>query len=211
MTRAGARSAHGPVAAGLVTPRVPHPEMVLSRPSAEVLRLDYRGWTVEVIRGRVVLPRQVCSAQADPGDLAACVAAATSVASRSRAGGPVPAQAGAAERDPDRAVAGVLAAAAAIAARSWDRRYCDLYACLSRAWADHGHAVAYAALTRSLRPLVDGGNLLAFNDSRRGADIVELFTRAAAVVETQSARRGVRSARHVLDRKGKSPPVRAAG
>ena len=58
-------------------------------------------------------------------------------------------------------------AAAHHATKAWDRRY-DLYACLN----SHGLTTAtpslHTALTAPLRHLVDGGNLLEFNDTHTG-------------------------------------------
>ena len=60
--------------------------------------------------------------------------------------------------------------------------------------ADHGHAVAYTALTAPLRHLVDGGNLLEFNDTHTGADVVAPFGRAAELVEQHGLRKLSRKA-----------------
>jgi hypothetical protein len=158
-----------------------------------VLRIRYRGWTAELRGASVVVTEQICANGSDLTDLIACVAVAQSYAPRVVAPArqesrPVEAPA----QSPQMAAAAVLRDAAAIATRAWDRRDCDLYRCLRRAWADHGYAVAYTALTAPLRHLVERGNLLDYNDTHPRADVVALFGRAADLVERHGLRRPAR-------------------
>ena len=66
------------VTAGLAVPPSPHPDITLSRPTAEVLRVRYRGWVAEVRGATVVVPQQNCPRGADPTDLITCLAVAAS-------------------------------------------------------------------------------------------------------------------------------------
>lgn len=193
------RPVHGPVASALAVPPSPSPEVFLSRPSIDVLRVRFRGWTAELRGSTVVVTEQRCVNGSDLTDLICCIAIAQTYVPRpvERTASPTntrhdaaPAPAG----SPQKAAAAVLRGAAHHATRAWDRRYCDLYACLNRSWADHGHAVAYTALTAPLRHLVEGGNLLDFNDTHSGADVIALFNHAAELVERHGIRKPSRGA-----------------
>lgn len=184
------RTLRAAVTAGLAVPPSPHPDITLSRPTAEVLRVRYRGWVAEVRGATVVVPQQNCPRGADPTDLITCLAVAASF----RAGAHCVDPGASSPAAPDsgaQAAAAILRGAAAVAEQGWDRRGRDIYTCLRVSWAGHGHAVAYAGLTAALRALVPQGNLLAYNDTQlTGADIAALFRRAAAMVERRTAERG---------------------
>ncbi len=189
----GAGNPHyGPVTAGLAVPLASNPEVALTRPATGVLRVRYRGWTAELRGSAVVVTEQLCAKGSDLTDLIACIALAQSYVPRERETdgmgskwATTPATAPSARQ----AAAAVLRHAAEIAASGWDRRYCDLYACLRRAWADHDYTVAYTALTAPLRHLVERGNLLDYNDTHTRADVVGLFSAAAELVERYGIRR----------------------
>lgn len=185
------------LANALAVPAAPSPEVMLSRPSIEVLRVRYRGWTAELRGATVFVVEQRCTNGSDLTDLVTCIALAQSYAPRPEVPAPVaetPAPGPVPAAGPRPAAAAVLRAAAQIATRSWDRRYCDLYACLNRSWADHGHAVAYTALTAPMRHLVERGNLLNFNDTHLGSDVVALFNAAAELVERNGVQKRSRGA-----------------
>jgi len=183
----------GTVAAAVAIPPSPHPDILLSRPSAGVLRVRFRGWVADVHNATVVVPQQVYAKSADPADFTTCVSVAASFAAGAppRRKAPQDAGSAAAAESLARAAVAALRTAATVAEQHWNPRRCDIYACLSRAWADHGQVAAYAGLTAALRPLVPQGNLLAYNDTQTtGADIAALFRRAAAMVERRTADRG---------------------
>ena len=64
------------------------------------------------------------------------------------------------------ALATALDGARLLALRSWHPVRYDIYHCAQRAWRAQNIPVPYVAITYQLRRLVDGGNLLAFNDAQ---------------------------------------------
>lgn len=211
-----ARAAQGPLAGGAEVAAVLHPDVLLSRPAAEVLRLRYRGWTAELRGNTVVVPEQIWTKGSDPADLVRCLAIAQSYAPREvksarQQGRPLEPS----PRDPQRVAADVLRDAAAIAAKDWDRRYCDIYTCLRRAWANHDHVVAYTTLTLPLRHMVEHGNLLNYNDTHLRADISALFRRAADLTDRRRCAQilpgaGPRTAHRSIKGKGNAPATNRA-
>lgn len=190
------RPVHGPETASLAVPPAPSPGVLLSRPSTDVLRVRFRGWTAELRGSAVVVPEQQYTRGSDLTDLISCVAIAQAYTPR-----PMERTAAPADTRQDTTCAGSTWQAAAVvlrgaqhATRAWDRRYCDIYACLNRSWANHGYAEAYTALTVPLRHLVERGNLLDFNDTHFGAEVVTLFNRAAERVEQRGIRKPSRGA-----------------
>jgi len=78
------------------------------------------------------------------------------------------------------ALATVLDGARWQALRCWHPNRYDIYHCARAAWRAQNIPVPYTAIIYQLRRLVDGGNLLAFNDgeSRTREEIAGLYAEA---------------------------------
>lgn len=170
---------------------------------AQITRLTFRGWIVDVDRGEVTIPRQRVSAGKAIADLAVCVQAAHTLARKHQQRAPSAETVATPSSRPESAqqrLAAVLRAARDIAEQQWRPVSNDVYACTRQAWEDADMNVPYAALLRALRAVLPAGtNLMEFNDEATGSAICALYDRAITRLLTPQASSGGRG---ISDRQG---------
>jgi len=163
--------------------------------SQRITRLQFRGWTVEVVGSSVAIPMQIITGDMSAHDLDACLTAATALARQRRTPDQRPKPASATPSTPAKsaAVADILTAAHKLAQNHWHPARFDIYETTRTAWMATNMNIAFITVLDALRRVIPKHTrLIDINDHSTREQICALYDHAITALDSpHTATRGV--------------------